>query len=175
MHVHAALLLLGARPGNPAMRRPLDEQGTRWVDVPPRGDRVEVYLVFPNGEGKTVERPVSDFVAPSGRGAGERPGGGKEPKLSHTFLFAGSLLRGSGPGPRRYLSGVSGNVISIATFGDELLCLPGIHGQQNGSLVWQVDPTALPKVGSKVILRLRPKRKPAPNAARPAGGKTPRR
>lgn len=36
MHVHTALLLLGANNGNPAMRRPIDEQKTRWMNVPLR-------------------------------------------------------------------------------------------------------------------------------------------
>ena len=42
MHVHTALLLLGANNGNPAMRRPVDEQKTRWIHVPPRGDPVGI-------------------------------------------------------------------------------------------------------------------------------------
>jgi len=164
MHIHAALLLLGANSGNPAMRKPIDEQETRWIDVPPRGDPVDVYLVFRNGEGRTVERPISDFVAPSEGTAEDQPDDDEDIEFPHTFLFAESLLRSDGPGPRKYLSDLSGNVITIATFGDELLCLPGIHGHQNGSLMWQVDPTELPKVGSKVTLRLRPTVQPAPNA-----------
>jgi hypothetical protein len=75
-------------------------------------------------------------------------------------LFAGSQLVGDGPGPRKYLAGVSGNVISIATFGDELLCLPDVSGHDNGSLLWEIDATHLPAVGSKVTLRLRPQLKP---------------
>jgi len=171
MHIHAALLLLGANPGNPAMRRPIDEQGTRWIDLPPKGDPVDVYLVFRNREGKMVEHPISDFVARSGKRSEEKPDDGdvdadEDIGFPHTFLFAGSLLRGSGPGPRRYLSDLSGNVISIATFGDELLCLPGVYSNVNESLMWQVDSTKLPKVGSKVTLRLRPQVKPAAKAGK---------
>ena len=177
MHIHAGLLMLGANPGNPAMRKPLDKEGTRWIDIPPRGDPVDVYLVFKNKEGKTVEHPIGDFVARSDKRPEEKPAAGDDDadddiEFPHTFLFAGSLLRGKGPGPRKYLSDLSGNVISIATFGDELLCLPGIHGQQNGSLQWQVDPTKLPKVGSKVTLRLRPQVWPAPKAGK-AGPRRP--
>jgi len=166
MHIHAALLLLGANPGNPATRRPIDEQGTRWIDVPPKGDPVDVYLVFKKREGKMVERPISDFVARSGKRPGKHlDAGGADAdectEFPHTFLFAGSLLRGDGPGPRKYLSDLSGNVISIATFGDELLCLPGVYSNANESLMWQVDASRLPKVGSKVALRLRPRNKPA--------------
>jgi len=49
-------------------------------------------------------------------------------------------------------------VISIATFGDEVLCLDGIHGQADDGLVWQVNPDKLPPVGATVTLRLRPRR-----------------
>jgi hypothetical protein len=61
------------------------------------------------------------------------------------------------------LSDQSGNVISIATFGDELLCLPAIHSQNNEALMWQVNATNLPAVGSNVTLRLRPQ---LPSAAK---------
>ena len=167
MHIHASLLLLGAKPGNPAMQKPIDKAKTRWVHLPPAGDPVGVYLTFKNKKGKLVERPISDFVAPAGKNPDEMVGakdrdGEKETKFPNTFLFAGSLLRGKGSGPRTYLSGVSGNVISISTFGDELLCLPGVYARDNGSLMWQVDATRLPKVGTKVTLRLRPQAKGAP-------------
>lgn len=165
MHVHTALLLLGAKNGNPAMRRPVGEQQTRWIDVPPRGDPVDVYLVFENPHGKQVEHPISDFVArtdgfDNGFDADEEIAE-DDARLPNTFLFAGSHLHGDGPGPRRYLADLSGNVISIVTFGDELLCLPGVYGHGNDSLMWQVDASKLPKVGSKVTLRLRPQHKPA--------------
>ncbi|HUT11365.1 MAG TPA: hypothetical protein VMY42_12770 [Thermoguttaceae bacterium] len=50
---------------------------------------------------------------------------------------------------------------AIATFGDELLCLPEVHSRDNDSLMWQIDSTHLPEVGTKVTLRLRPQVKPA--------------
>jgi len=173
MHMHTALLLLGANNGNPAMRKAVDERETRWMHVPPRGDPVEVYLVFENSGGKMVEHPVSDFVARSAKRPDELPDpdkddAGENNEFPQTFLFAGSQLRDNGPGPRQYLADLSGDVISIATFGDELLCLPGVYSNDNGALMWQIDATKLPKVGSKVILRLRPQVKPAPRA-----GKTP--
>ncbi|NQT39888.1 MAG: hypothetical protein HQ581_20510 [Planctomycetes bacterium] len=164
MHVHTALLLLGAKNGNPAMRRPIDEQQTRWSNFPPRGDPVGVYLVFDNANGKQVEHPISDFVAraerPGDNGEVDEKVAEEDARFPNTFLFAGSVLHGDGPGPRRYLADHSGNVISIVTFGDELLCLPAVYGHGNDSLMWQVDAAKLPKVGSKVTLRLRPRNKP---------------
>jgi len=165
MHIHVSLLLLGAKNGNPAMRKPTNEEGTRLIDVPPRGDPVDVFLVFRSKTGKMVERPISDFVAAAERGPGEKVSA-EDTKFPDTFLFAGSLLRDNGPGPRKYLSDLSGNVISVVTFGDELLCLPGVHGQGNDSLMWRVDATDLPAIGTKVTLRLRRKRKPASKAGK---------
>lgn len=165
MHIHTALLLLGATNGNPAMRKPANEQETRWVDVPPRGDLVDVYLVFKNSGGDLVEDPISDFVKRSDNGSDDssaestddRTGPNyEEDTFPRSFIFAGSHVVEEEGGQRKYLADVSGNVISIATFGDEVLCLPGRHTQANDALMWQVDAAKLPKVGSKVTLRLRP-------------------
>jgi hypothetical protein len=165
IHIHTTLLL-GVPEGNPAMRKPLDEKGTRWSDVPPRGGAVNVFLVVKDKDGKTVERPISDFIKRSDHGGQGMPADTKGDKNAdrfptHTFLFAGSILHGDGEGPRRYLCDESGNVISIATFGDEVLCLPEVHSSDNGALMWSIDSTHLPAVSSKIILRLRPQAKPA--------------
>lgn len=177
MHIHTALLLLGANNGNPAMRKQVgdeeSEEGKRWVNIPPRGDPIGVYLVTTSDDGKAIERPISDFItrssqridevdgiaiaAPSGS---EGHGGKATARLTHTFLFAGSHLRDNGPGPRQYLADISGHVISIATFGDELLCLSFHQSQKNDALMWQVKPNSLPEVGTKITLRLRPQRTP---------------
>jgi hypothetical protein len=172
MHIHTALLLLGANNGHPAMRKPVGEEKTRWVDVPPRGDPIGVFLVTTNEEGKKIERPISDFIIRSNERVDEVDGTvvtapkqtgesreEKERRLPNTFLFAGSHLRENGSGPRQYLADLSGNVISIATFGDELLCLPFHQTQSNDALMWQIKPESLPEVGTKVTLRLRPQPK----------------
>lgn len=181
MHVHTGLLLLGTNNGHPAMRKPIKGDGkTRWVNVPPLGDEIEVYLVLKGKDEKVVERPISDFIAKSRQRLDEVDGKVIAPpqqkeevgaqastkrkalraQLPHTFVFAGSHLRDNGPGPRQYLADVSGNVVSIATFGDEVLCLPFHQTQSDGGLTWHVNDGSLPKVGTKVTLRLRPKRKP---------------
>jgi hypothetical protein len=61
------------------------------------------------------------------------------------------------PRLRRSLADGSGDVISLSTFGDEVLCLPDVHGHANGGLMWEVDPTPLPALETKVTLRLRPR------------------
>ena len=115
-----------------------------------------------------IERPVRDFITGPEKQAdpiglvedhtAENQAVAKVDHFPGTFLFAGSHLRDNGPGPRTYLADLSGHVISIATFGDELLCLPSVHSHLNGTLTWRVNPKHLPQVGTKVTLRLRPKR-----------------
>lgn len=187
MHIHTGLLLLGAKNGNPALRKRVGGMGPdgadprdkdprdkgprdkdpgeqsdspRWIDVPPRGDPVEVFLVFSDAAGKMVEHPIGEFVkrADLADQAGEKATTSRLPAFPETFVFAGSGLRDVGRGPRQYLAAQSGNVISIVTFGDELLCLEGIQSRENGALQWRVNSEKLPKVGSPVTLRLRPRK-----------------
>ena len=172
LHIHTALLLLGADNGHPEMRKLVDEKSQRWVNLSPRGDPVEVMLVLPDSNGKPTERPIHDFVERStGRldevsgnvlpasGVNVKPGNRASAEFSKVFLFAGSRLRDAGTGPKQYLADLSGNIVSIATFGDEVLCLPSHQTQQNSALMWQVKPDVLPKVGTMVTLRLRPRKK----------------
>lgn len=168
-HAHTALLLLGARPGSPAMMQAIDPEMTSWRHIPPSGGPVDVFLVVKDAEGKETEKPISDFIIKADREGipGERKSGVELEKFpTHTFLFAGSILTGEGDGPRQYLADSSGNVISITTFGDELLCLPDVFEHSNESLMWEVDGDKLPDLDSKVILRLRPQinRHKAPEA-----------
>lgn len=163
-HVHAALLLLGAQPGNPAMQEPTNPEMTRFRFTPPRGNPVDVFLVFKDAQGKETEQAISEFIKPADQDEYETPdpnAAKNEKKFpTHTFLFAGSILTSEGKGPRQYLCDLNGNVISLATFGDELLCLSEVHDHSNGALTWQVDGDKLPELDSKVILRLRPQLKP---------------
>ena len=165
-HIHTALLLLGAKSGSPAMRRAANEEQTRWVDIPPTGDLIDVFLEFNNAEGKAVERPISDFIRRRNGETVDRkksgPEANKVQSIPHAFIFAGSHLKADGDGPRGYLADISGHVISMSTFGDELLCLPEVHSHQQGALTWEIDPTHLPKKGTAVTMRLRLKKSPEP-------------
>lgn len=158
-HIHAALLLLGARNGHPAMRRPLDQQMTRWEDIPATGDLIDVSLAWKKEDGSPTERPLSDFLMRSVEEESPVDDKKDREKFPNSFLFAGSHLGDEAETPRKYLAELSGNVISISTFGDELLCLPDIHGHENQALAWQIDPTHLPKKNTKVLLRLRVKKR----------------
>ncbi|MDX1682723.1 MAG: YdjY domain-containing protein [Phycisphaeraceae bacterium] len=164
MHIHTGLLLLGSRNGHPALRRPINEEKTRWISLPPRGDPVDVSLVVPGLENdEPIEVPIGEFMRPTEDEFDQFADPAAEQQhpddmvFPSTFLFAGSQLFENEEGERRYLADINGNVISITTFGDEVLCAPGIQSRDNGQLLWEIDPGFLPKVGTEVILRLRPK------------------
>jgi hypothetical protein len=166
VHVHTALLLIGARNGTPAMRKPVNEEQTRWVHYRPSGDPIAVSLVYKDAEGNEVERPINDFLRknegdpymPDYGNDTEKKDDKPEEKFPDVFLFTGSHLVDGQNGERQYLADSSGHVITISTFGDELLGLADFHSRENGELVWEVDPTHIPPLDSEVTLRLRPKR-----------------
>jgi hypothetical protein len=164
-HIHTALLLLGAKPGNPATTERVDDPDSgqpRFIEIPPRGHPVDVYLIL--GEDKSREEPINRFIIPADHHDANVEASTKEPDVkfpTHTFVFAGSLLESRGNAPKTYVADGSGSVISLVTFSDELLCAPEIKDAANDSLMWQANHYRLPEIGTKVTLRLRPQRKQA--------------
>lgn len=151
-NIHTALLLLGAKAGSPAKRQQVGGEGTTWVDIPPKGTPIDVFIVYEDQEtGMPNEKPINEFIT-------QEDG---ETFSTNTFLFAGSILHTeANTGVNHYLADRNGNVISISTFGDELLCLPGFHSQVNTELYWNADGDKLPEIGTRVTLRLRPQTAP---------------
>lgn len=148
-HVHLGFLLIGAQNGEPAMRRQLNDDGP-WVDIPPSGDPIDVSLVIQDESGKTVERPIADYVTRTTVAGDTKP----DQPFPDSFLFAGSHLIENGSNTH-YLADLQGAVISVSTFGDEVLCLSGTNSKNNGALDWAANPETLPKAGTRVTLRLR--------------------
>lgn len=160
MHVHAALLLIGAENGQPAAVKPANEEKTQWMHLPPSGDPVVVSLVYtdPKDGAKVIERRISDFLKRADRQQDvdeqEREQMPDPATVFETFLFSGSIVGQNPDGQKHYMADQSGNVVSISTFGDEVLCLPSRQSQDNHALEWAVNNTHLPKPGTKVTLRL---------------------
>lgn len=154
-HIHTALLLLGAKAGNPAHGELISKEPLKWRHIPPSGDEVDLYLVIKR-DGKEREMGIQKFIKRFQRKPSDTPVDLTFP--TNTFLFAGSkLIEREGKKPQ-YVCDSTGNIISIATFGDELLCLPDIHDHANASLVWEVNDKDLPPLGEKVTLRLVPRK-----------------
>lgn len=144
--VHAALLLLGARPGAPG----------GWTQAPdgavartaPSGDRLEVLV-----RGSFGERPLADWI--------EDPLGGRA-FPADAWVFAGSRTRPNtrsmGPG-EHYVADRTGSVVGIVTFGDEVVAFREVlpDRAEIESPAWQARTGRMPAPGTRVelVLRLR--------------------
>ena len=57
VHIHMAMLLIGAVPGNPAMQKEVGEgEEKRWMFFPARGQPVRVSIVHKDEAGKEAKR-----------------------------------------------------------------------------------------------------------------------
>ncbi|MFN3165961.1 MAG: YdjY domain-containing protein [Phycisphaeraceae bacterium] len=158
--MHLGLLLLGLEPGKPLS---YDMNVDPPKLVPASGPKVKVYVVQ-TIDGEEKQTPANEWVKDNKTG--------KKMK-GHTWLFAGSVQT-SYEGKPLYLADVNGSVVSLVNFGDDLLTLDNTMTQDNSShdKVWAPNTDAIPKVGTKVTLRLRPEKpKPAEDAAEPAEDK----
>lgn len=153
LHIHTALLLLGMESGSPAMPA---EGGQGDSDFrAAQGQLIEVFLVMEGGDGEPEEFPISDFIT---RAVG--PGAAEDSDLyefPNAFVFAGSILQPNREDKLVYIADYSGHVISVVTFGDEVIGLPEIRRPDYSNMMWMIDPTILPAVGTKVTLRFRAK------------------
>lgn len=147
-HVHLMLVLLGVKPGGPARMVPIDEEKTRWRDIPARGHPIDVSLVYTDASGEAIETPIEQFLQNSSSKAFP----------SSTFLFTGSGIHVVEGQTGVYLADQSGNFISISNFGDEVLGRSESFSHANEDLLWKVRGEGLPEIGEDVILRLRPQK-----------------
>ncbi|MBK1876473.1 YdjY domain-containing protein [Pelagicoccus mobilis] len=145
-HIHLMLNLLGAKEGSPATTAPLDDTGERFRNVPAHGAPVDVFLVYPNQEGELEEHPINKFIRNKDETAFD----------GNTFIFTGSVLRARENQKPTYQADKSGNVITISSFGDELLGLQKHFSHVNDDLQWEVSAADLPPVETSILLRLRP-------------------
>lgn len=150
--IHVGLLLLGLEPGKPLhYDRAFDPP--KLVEA--RGPQIDVFVVYKIA-GKEREIPANRWIKDNQTDK-MMPG--------NTWLFAGSVTT-EVEGKKMYLADLNGSAISLVNFGDDLLTLPNKMTQSNAShgKTWAPRTEAIPKVGTKIQLRLRPK----PAEAKPA-------
>ena len=142
--MHLGLLLLGLEPGKPLS---YDMKFDPPKLVPAKGPQVGVFIVI---KADDVEREI-----PANRWVQDNKT--KEMKQGNTWLFAGSQFA-EFQGKQVYQADLNGSAISLVNFGDDLLTLPNelTHANDNHGKVWAPRTRAIPKVGTKVVIRLRP-------------------
>lgn len=147
-NVQVALMMLGLRPGAPGHAVP---HGDGYRFVHPTGDPVRVSVRFVK-DGKTVERPVTDFAYDARR---------KRRMAPVDFIFAGSRV--VKVEDRTYFAADGdGSVVSLVSFGTEILAHPVAASPANETIVWVARDDDLPENLKSVVIRLRPGGAPKP-------------
>lgn len=142
--MHLGLLLLGLEPGKPLS---YDMTFDPPKLVPATGPKIDVFIVI---KADDVEREI-----PANRWIQDNAT--KEMMQGNTWLFAGSQFA-EFQDKQVYQADLNGSAISLVNFGDDLLTLPNDMTDANEShgKVWAPRTQAIPKVGTKVTLRLKP-------------------
>ncbi|MBX2850277.1 MAG: hypothetical protein KTR15_00860 [Phycisphaeraceae bacterium] len=142
--MHLGLLLLGLEPGKPLS---YDRKFDPPKLVPAKGPEVAVFIVV---KADDVEREI-----PANRWVQDNKT--KEMKKGNTWLFAGSQFA-EFQDKQVYQADLNGSAISLVNFGDDLLTLPNklTDANDSHSKVWAPRTDAIPKVGTNVVIRLKP-------------------
>jgi hypothetical protein len=140
--IFQALGLIGLRPGRP-MRY---DMATKTVELP-TGDPVEI-LVRYEANGKTKEHSACDWMIDNAKNA---------PMARTHWLFTGS--RGGENGS--FAANEEGTLVTVVDFPTSLLGLPASHSESDSQLWLTANTDAIPPLGTKVTLILRPASQPS--------------
>ena len=142
--MHLSLLLLGLEPGKP-LSYDVDVNPPKLI--PATGPKVKIYVVL-KVDGTEIETPANRWVKDNKT---------HEVMKDNTWLFAGSVQTTYQDKPL-YLADVNGSAISLVNFGDDTLTLNNQMTDDNAShnKVWAPNTDAIPKVGTELVIRLRP-------------------
>lgn len=144
--VHAALLMIGLRPGAPGAWK--WEEKT-LIPIPPTGDRVDVRVAVASGT-PLVERPIGDWVYNTSDGTALSAS-------ASGFLFSGSAFV-QRAGREWYAADADGTLVGLTTFGSETVAWARVVSPESSvdEPVWAVKTGAQPPAGTPVLVRLRP-------------------
>ena len=135
--LHAALLLLGLRPGMPAQWFQMGDQPPRAI--PPRGAALDIRLRWRDAD---TDGEVHDVSA----GQWLRQVGPTEAVSPDTWIFVGSdLMADDG-----YRADSSGEIISVSNFAASVIDVPFASSSANADLLFITETDAIPPLGTPV-------------------------
>ncbi|MDX1965186.1 MAG: YdjY domain-containing protein [Pirellulales bacterium] len=150
--VHAALIALGAKPGNTVKYDP--------KYIPASGTEIEIELSWKDSEGKTQTIRAQEWIKDTATG---KP-------MKHSWVFAGSgFWKDEMTGKLTYLAN-AGDFICVSNFSSAMLDLPvKSTDMADVGLQFEAMTEKIPAKGTPVTMRLIPKlpkeapKPPAPN------------
>jgi len=150
-HLHAALLMLGLKPGEPVH---FSEAAQKWL--PPHGPPLQLAVSFEKN-GKTVTLPAWRLL---------REIKSKREMPPTTWIFAGSRMMDNDV----YAADTTGYLISIVNFDLTVIDTPKLASNANETLEWETNLDEMPAKGSKMTLII----EPAKEVVRPPAGTPPK-
>jgi hypothetical protein len=136
-HLHAALLLIGLKPGEPVR---YSESLNKWL--PPHGPPLQMTVVFEK-DGKTVTLPAYRLM---------RDVRTKKEMPPMTWIFAGSKIIND-----TYAADRTGYLASVVNFELTVIDIPRLASNANETLEWETNLDLMPKeVGTPVTLQIEP-------------------
>lgn len=149
--VHAALLLIGLKPGRPGS---VQFDGKSLNRTPPTGDGVSVTIAYKDAQGREVECSAADWIVKSDRKARLLP---KSP--GPAWVFAGSRFV-TRNGKEWYDADGAGTLVGLTTFGGETVAWRDVESPEASvdEPEWIADAAKVPPFGTPVVVRLRPAR-----------------
>jgi hypothetical protein len=168
-HIHAALLVVGLTPGEPAKWALKDKI---LVSTPPTGDRVSVRFIYTDKDGKTIEADPLDWItstlSKTNFAAAEQAVAKSTALPAPGWVFAGSkFIKRPIPGapaappdqPAQdfYDADGSGTIIGLTTFGSEVIAWSRVISPDAATTEpeWIVDFSKTPPAETKVKVRIR--------------------
>jgi hypothetical protein len=136
--VHAALLAVGAEPGNPAQFNP--------VYVPARGTEIEIAVYWTDKEGKPKRARAQDLIRDVKT----------QKAMAYPWVFGGSGFWTDGDTGERHYMAEGGDFICVSNFPSAMLDLPIESSQDNEHLMFESFTEHIPEKGTKVMLVLTP-------------------
>ncbi len=141
-HVHAALLLVGAEPGDPGSWEWKDDT---LIAHPPTGDKLNIDFIYKKG-GAAITAPANMWVRNMDT----------DETLEHQpFIFAGSRMV-EWQGEEFYDADGTGALISLTAFTSETIAWPDMMSPEADveEPVWIANPDLVPDVDTPVTIRI---------------------
>jgi hypothetical protein len=143
LHLHVALLAIGAKPGKPMEYR---EENGRRIFVPPQGEPIVVQCAYRNAVGDLIVVPAQRWVRDVD----------KKQTLQHDWVFVGSrFLDIENTGKPTFFGANLGRVICVANFPVALLDLPVLSSdKEQEGLLFEANTEAIPPLQTPVSVWL---------------------
>ena len=143
--VHAALLAVNARQGQPAQFQP--------AFIPASGDRIDITLRWNDASGQQHESPAQDWVWDTSVSREDA----KKPMTTH-WVFSGSRTYQDASGTNRYLADETGELFGLSNFAGSVLDVPIQSSADNTQLLFGCFTERIPPEDTPITIILTPVR-----------------